>query len=325
MAIHNQQENQVEGGFSKEIDPGNLRMLLDTFQKDQYSYPEKSAIRELASNGIDAIREREVARSILTGKSKMEDHYVSIEGSEYKDSKFDTSYYNLNWLSTDPNIYITYKEGALLEKDKLIIRDNGIGLGGKRLLGYFQLGYSTKRLSRFGLGKFGMGAKSALSTGIPYYIVKNRYNGRETWWNVYPYQVEPVIPRFNMTTGEENRSFDIGNGTIAYYIPTDYYNGLEIIIDVKKHNKQKYIDAVKSQLLYFENIVFKLETANGIVEDIPVNAAILYEDDIMILSKNEFYTKPHILVNRVNYGKSDCRFRKQFLLKNWAKSKKAKA
>lgn len=305
MAIHNQEVNQVEGGFAKHIDDGAMRMLLDNFQKDQYSYPEKSTIRELASNAIDATREREVAISILSGKTKMEDHYVHIEGTEYKDSKFDPSYYDLKWLSPDPNIYITYKEGSALEKDEIIIRDNGIGLGGSRLLGYFSLAYSTKRLSRFGLGKFGMGAKSPLSTGVPYYVVKNRYNGRETWWTVYSYQVEPSVPKFDTKTGKENGSFDIGNGTVTYFIPTTEPNGLEVIINVKKHNKQKYIDAVKSQLLYFENIVFRIEAANKTVETIPVNSPILYEDDVMILSDNQFYTKPHILVNRVNYGLID--------------------
>lgn len=305
MAIHNQEINQVEGGFAKHIDDGAMRMLLDNFQKDQYSYPEKSTIRELASNAIDAIREREVAISILSGKTKMEDHYEHLEGTEYKDSKFDPSYYNLDWLSPDPNIYITYKEGSVLEKDKIIVRDNGIGLGGSRLLGYFSLAYSTKRLSRFGLGKFGMGAKSPLSTGVPYYVVKNRYNGRETWWTVYSYQVEPSVPKFNTETGEENGSFDIGNGTVTHFLTTTKYNGLEVIIDVKKHNKQKYIDAIKSQLLYFENVVFRIEAANGTVENVPVNSPILYEDDVMILSDNQFYTKPHILVNRVNYGLID--------------------
>ena len=218
MAIHDQQIQEVSSGFSKQIDEGAMRMLLDNFQKDQYSYPEKSTIRELVSNGIDAIRERDVATSILSGKSKVEDHYVVREGPEYKDSKFDPDYYDLRWLSQDPYVYITYKEGSQIEKDKIIIRDNGVGLGGKRLLGYFSLAYSTKRLSTFGLGKFGMGAKAALSTGVPYYVVKNRYNGVETWWNVYSYQVEPSVPRFNVKTGQENPKMTLENGWVVYYM-----------------------------------------------------------------------------------------------------------
>lgn len=305
MAIHEVQTNRVEGGFVKQIDEGSMRMVLDNLQKTQYSHPEKSTIRELASNGIDAIRERDIARSILTGKSKMEDHFVVREGSEYKDSYFNPDYYDLRWLGSDPVVYIRYVEGSALEKDKVIITDNGVGLGGDRLVGYFKLAYSTKRLSRFGLGKYGIGAKAALSTGAAFYMVKNRYNGKETWWNVYSYQVEPVIPKFDLNTGKENPVMDLANGTKCYYRDTNQPNGLEVILEVKKHHKQKYIDAVKSQLLYFENVSFKVEAHNGVVEPIAVKANILYEDDIMILSDNQMYSKPHILINRVNYGNVD--------------------
>jgi hypothetical protein len=312
MAIHTQQANQVEGGFQKTIDEGSMRMVLDNLQRTQYQYPYKSTVRELVSNSIDAIRERETALSILTGKTKVEDHFVVIEGSEYKDSKFDPSYYDQQWLSDDPTIYITYKEGSMLEKDRLIIRDNGVGLAGKRLVGYFSLAFSTKRLSKFGLGKYGIGAKAALSTGAPYYTVKNRHNGKETWWNVYPYQVEPIIPRWDMPSPSirgdipaENPLMTLENGSTCYYKNTSEKNGLEIILEVKKHHKQQYIDAVKSQLLYFDNILFRIEAANGVIDTIPVKADVLYEDEIMILSDNKMYSKPHILINRVNYGNID--------------------
>jgi hypothetical protein len=309
MAIHEQQTQQIEGGFVKKIDEESQELLLDMFQKLQYSYPEKSTVRELVSNAIDATREREMARKILNGDAKIEDYYVDKEGSEYKDSHFDPLYYDTTRLSTDPNIYITYKEGSALEKDTLIIRDNGVGLGGSRLIGYFCLGYSTKRLSGVGLGKFGIGAKAALSTGVPFYLVKNRYNGRETWWNVASHKVQPTVPRFDMKTEQEYPLITIegkdGTSITTHYIPTSEPNGLQIEVEVKKHHKQKYIDAVKSQLLYFDNIVFTVENFDGRTENIAVTAPILYEDNVMILSKNEYYSKPHILVNRVNYGLID--------------------
>lgn len=305
MAIHTQQVNQIEGGFAKEIDKGSERMVFDNLQRTQYSYPEKSTVRELTSNGIDSIRERDIAISIISGKSTIADHYVVLEGDEYKDSYFDHMYYDPQWLSDDPNVYITYKEGSMLEKDKIIIRDNGVGLWGKRLEGYFKLAWSSKRLSRFGLGKFGIGAKAPLSTGVPYYKVITRYNGREMIFDVYSYQVVPTVPRLNMQTGQENPSLTLSNGAQCYYQPTTEKNGLEIILETKKHHKQRYIDAVKSQLLYFQNIVFKLEASNGVVEQVEVSAKILYEDDIMILSDNKLYSKPHILINKVNYGNID--------------------
>src|SRR4051812_31025352 len=101
MAIHEVQVTQIEGGFTKKIDKDSERMIFDNLQKTQYSHPEKSTVRELASNGIDATRERDIARSILTGKSKVEDHFVQREGSEYSNSQFDPVYYNLKWLSDE--------------------------------------------------------------------------------------------------------------------------------------------------------------------------------------------------------------------------------
>lgn len=313
MAIHDQQQlNYSDGGFQKNISEGSLRMVLDNLQVTQYHYPQKSAVRELASNAIDAVRERNLARKIILGQEKVEDHYVQKEGPEYADSAFNPAYYNLDWLSNDDNIYITYVEGSLKEKPKIIIKDYGVGLGGKRLVGYFDLAYSTKRLSKFGLGKYGIGAKAALSTGAPFYTVKNRYNGKETHFDVYSYQVQPITPKFDLNTGETNPVTFLDNEqrTPIYYVETQEKNGLEVIIQTKIHQKQQYIDAVKSQLLYFDNVVFQVQNADGTVETIPVKANILYEDAIMILSDNTLYAKPHILINRVNYGKSYCRFKR---------------
>lgn len=305
MAILAPQIDQIEGGFVKEIDEGSMRMIFENMQKTQYSYPYKSTVRELASNAIDAIREREIALSILAGKTRVEDHYVFLEGDEYKASKFDPNYYDPQWLSKDPNVYIIYEEGGPLDKDKIIIRDHGVGLWGDRLVGYFKLSYSTKRLSRFGLGKYGIGAKAPLSTGNPFFTVINRYNGRELRFDIYLNKLVSTTPRFDMATGKENPMLVMNNGFKCYYTRTEEKNGLEVIVTAKKHHKQQYIDAVKSQLLYFDNVVFKIISHDGRVEQIPVKADILYEDDIMILSDNKMYTKPHLLINRVNYGNID--------------------
>lgn len=312
MAIHTEEISQVQaGGFKKTFDTGSEKMIFDSLQRLQYQYPYKSTVRELASNCIDAISERDIARLILTGKTSVEEHYVKLEGTQYKDSYFDPSYYDLSWLSDDPNVYITYEEGTATSKDRIIIKDNGVGLWGDRLMGYFKLAYSTKRLSRFGLGKFGMGAKAALSTNVPSYTVVNRYNGKEMWFTVYAYQVVPAVPKF-AEDGSTNKSFvlttdDNDNPVHCYYLDTTEKNGIEVQIDSKKHNKPIYADSVRSQLLYFDNVQFKLVQADGRVDKIPVKANIVYEDNIMVLSDNELYNKPHILINRVNYGNIDFR------------------
>ncbi len=139
MAIHIQETNQLEKGHLKTIDESGIMMIFDTLQKYQYAFPIKSTVRELLSNAIDSISEKKVAKEILTGKAKIEDYFVDIQGDLYKDSKFDAEYYDLKWLSGNDKVSMTYIVGSVMERDKVIFEDHGVGLAGKRLEGYFKL------------------------------------------------------------------------------------------------------------------------------------------------------------------------------------------
>lgn len=300
MAILEQQTTEIEGGFEKKIEEGSMGLMMDILQKYQYQFPIKSSIRELASNGLDSIAEREVAKKILTGKNKVSDFYEEKEGSLYKDSKFDPEYYDLKYLSDDPNVYITYHVGSGVEKDKVTIEDNGVGLGLYRLSSYFNLGYSTKRLSKLPLGKFGLGNKSPLSIN-DYYTVESRYNGYLFRFNIYSGKVESLIPKYDLQSGTQNPSFTLPNGVTLHALSTDKKNGVTITIDAKKHHKSEYEEAVKSQLAYFSNIKLAIEV-NGVKTDVPFQAKVLYEDEYILLSDSTYFSKPHLLLNKVNYG-----------------------
>jgi hypothetical protein len=300
MAILEQQTTEISGGFNKEIESGAMSLMMDILQKYQYQFPVKSSIRELASNGLDSISEREVAKKILSGQNQVSDFFEEREGDLYKDSKFDPDYYDLKYLSTDPNIYITYHVGSGVEKDKVTIKDNGVGLGKYRLEKYFNLGYSSKRLSKLPLGKFGLGNKSPLSIN-DYYTVESRYNGYLFRFNIYSGKVESLIPKFDLATGNQNIAFTMSNGVELYALKTEEKNGVTVTIEAKKHHKAEYEDAVKSQLAYFPNIKFAIET-DGKLHNVPFQANILYEDDYILLSDSTYFSKPHILLNKVNYG-----------------------
>lgn len=163
MAIHTEQEVQISGGFTKEIEASSMHMMLDILQKYQYQYPIKSSVRELVSNGLDAISEREIAKSILLGEKTVEEFYAEKEGAIYNDSKFDKDYYDLQHFSNDPKVTIYYHEGKGMDKDYVEIIDNGVGLGGRRLEKYFSLGFSSKRLNKYSLGKFGLNITGAIA------------------------------------------------------------------------------------------------------------------------------------------------------------------
>lgn len=164
MAIHTESQIEISGGFEKQIESSAMGMMLDILQKFQYQYPIKSIIRELVSNGLDAIKERDVAIDILNGKSKVEDYYLDRDGAIYQDSRFNPDYYQPEYLSDKSQVFIDYYANSSSEKDYITIRDNGVGLGGQRLQKYFSLGYSTKRLNKAQIGKFGINIPVPLSS-----------------------------------------------------------------------------------------------------------------------------------------------------------------
>jgi len=305
MAIHLQESSNLQKGHLKTIDESGIRMIFDTLQKYQYSFPIKSTVRELLSNAVDSVSEKKAAIDILTGKAKVEDYFVELEGDLYKDSKFEPDYYDLNWLHPDNAVTMTYYVGSAFAKDKVVFRDHGVGLGGKRLEGYFKLAFSTKRLSKLPLGKFGLGAKSPLSVGIDFYTMESRYNGKLFRFNIYSSKVDSIIPEVNMITGEPNPFILFNAGTEdeykVNYLLTEEKNSVTVTLEAKKHHKQQYIDAVKSQMLYFGGMQIRVDTG-GVIEDVPYKANILYEDDLIVLSDNNYYSKPHLLLNKVNYG-----------------------
>ncbi len=311
MAVIEKHEIKSSQGIKKEIDKNSTTLALDILQRGLYAFPIQSCIRELASNAYDAIKERDVAKSILSNKTKIEDHFDTTKDEDgiYTDSGFDASYFDEKWLSDDPNVFLYYEEGK--QKDILRVVDNGVGLGKKRLVGYFQLNYSTKRKNKDALGKWGLGSKVALALGVDSFRVITRYNGKKFKFDVFLDKVESVIPKFGDNGLNEavllKEKTDTQEEYIAYCEDTTEKNGLELIVEIKKHNKQKFFEAIESQLMYMPNIKFMYREENRMThEHRDVMAEILYKDKDIVLSKSTVYNKPHILLGTgdalINYG-----------------------
>lgn len=310
MALIADEIQEIKQGILKVVDKGAEKMLMAWSQRDQYQYPVKSSIREIVCNGLDAIQEREIAKSILTGKTKVEDHFVEKEDKDglLRHSKFDASYYNLDYLSDDSNVYITYYEGKEMSKDRIEIKEYGIGLWGQRLYNYWQIGSSTKRLSKTLIGRYGVGNKSPLAVN-DCFQTDTVYNGRKAKFLVYMETVQSIVPKFNLETGKENEKHSVvqADGSLYefYTEETNEKNGLTVIIECKKHQREQFLDAVQQQLLYFQNIKLSIHNANGNVENKEVASPVLYEDSKIVITDNDYYCKPHIVVNGVNYGYID--------------------
>jgi len=320
MALVDDKYVESTDGIKKTIDKGSMSMALDILQRGLYAHPIQSTVRELASNGYDAIKERDVAKSIILGESPIEDHFdvTKIDGI-FHASGWDPTYFDLAWLSTDPFCYLYYEEGP--QKDVLRFVDHGVGLGKTRLVNYFMLNWSSKRSNKDAIGKYGLGSKVALSLGVDSFRVITKYNGRKFKFDVFLDKVESIIPKYT-TKGVANEPFilvpektiindegetEIVPAYIAYCEATTDKNGVEIQIEVKKHNKKLFFEAIETQLMYMPNIKF-LHRAEGTTthKEKDIAAKVLYRDANVILSESTVFDKPHLLLGTgnalINYG-----------------------
>ena len=295
-------------GIAKRINKGAEKMVFDILQSTQYSTPIPSTIRELVTNACDSQREKEMAIEILKGEKKEEDYYIRRDGEQYADSNFDSTYYDLNCLSQDNNdvvIKYTKKEGVGF-CDKIEVIDYGVGIGGRRLEGVLELGYSTKRNTSQNFGAFGLGAKVALSTGADFYTIETVHNGKRFKCNCYPYKTDFMIPKFNP-------SIEFSDGAQVHYEPTTDKNHTIITVGVKKHNRNRIEEAIEDQLNYLGNVKFLLEE-DGHEHERTIQSTIVHNSTHIIVSNSYTYSKPHIVIVKeegaltgINYGYVDFR------------------
>jgi len=285
-------------GFEKKIDDGAKNMVFDILQSTQYQKPEESTIRELTSNAVDSQKEKEIALKILQGEAKVEDYYIERTGDKYKDSNFDADYYDINHLDLVNNqVQLTYNEHQGTGYcDRFTIKDYGVGIGDSRLEGVLSLGYSTKRNSKAALGAWGLGAKVALSLRGDYYAITTVHNGRKFKAHCYAYKTDFLVSKFNMETEEENQFIEFSDGTKVYYEETNEKNFTEVTVLAKRHHRNKFMQGVKSQLLYFDNVEFNYVYEDGTVNDIEFLADVMYNSKNIIISDNNQFSKPHIVI-----------------------------
>tara|TARA_R110001583_G_scaffold4211_4_gene24755 strand:- start:3279 stop:6035 length:2757 start_codon:yes stop_codon:yes gene_type:complete len=302
-------------GIAKKINKGAEKMVFDILQSTQYSMPVQSTIRELVTNACDSQREKEVAIEILMGQKKVEDYYIERHGAQYEDSNFDINYYNRDHLDTASEIDLVYtKNEGVGYCDTFAVTDYGVGIGARRLEGILELGYSTKRNTSENFGAFGLGAKAALSTGVDFYTIETVYNGMRFKCNCYNYKTDFIIPAFNVKTGQQNPFVTFSDGTKVHYVTTDSTNQTTVSFGVKKHNRNKFEEAIEEQLMYFDNVNFKTVDSedDNYTRNIPFKADILYNSKNLIVSDSHYYSKPHIVLVKdkdsatgINYGHID--------------------
>jgi len=301
-----EQINNGDVGIKKEIDEGAIDLVFQAIQEDMYSYPIKSFVRETISNGLDAVTERNIALKILDGEPEENYYEQRQDGKLLKDSGFNVEYYDRDYLSSRDFIDVKYKEGN--NRDTISVTDRGVGLGGSRLKGFFKLGFSSKRNMKDVIGKFGAGAKAGLATGVEFFTMETTYEGYRTKFMIYKTDYEPVT--MEKSDGKEERwTVQMANGETQvrsiFWEPTIESNGVTITLEVKKHNSQAFISAVKEQFLYFKDRVrftYPQGYYDKTVKTEMLNANPYYESDNIIIPESSPYYAPHILVDGICYG-----------------------
>lgn len=104
-----------------------------------------------------------------------------------------------------------------------------------------------------------------------------------------------MIGEFNLDTGLPNIA-NIKGDEVIYGEPYEGTNFTEFEIPVLKTSKQQYIDACKKQLLYMKDIRLIVDNCNGHTYEENFLAPPFYNSSNIILSDNNYYSKPHIVV-----------------------------
>lgn len=160
------------------------------------------------------------------------------------------------------------------------VEDFGIGLDAddvKNIISKY--GKSTKRNSNTELGMMGLGFKAPLAYSDSFYFVC-RKNGVER--------------KYMMYEGEDTNTIDL-----LHEAPTFENNGVKIIIPVKYNDRHDFIDKIKEQLAYFENVYFNITSSlyNGSID----NDFIIHRSTHFQFSELASDKKMHICLDNVYY------------------------
>jgi hypothetical protein len=290
-------------GIMKEIDDGALDLIFAGYQEDMYAHPIESFIRESISNGLDANVEKNIFKKISKGKPVEDFYRQKQDGQLLKDSEYDPSYYDTKHTSKNNVVSVRYMDGN--PRDTVTITDQGVGLGGKRLQGFFKLGYSSKRNMKAVIGKFGAGAKAALSTGVEYFTMHTTYMGYTTSFMILSRDYDPITPESELGKTEV-WTVKLINGEIEdrkiHWTKTNEPNGVTIEMEVKKHNKDAYLAAVRNQFQYFGGKVTLEHNEDNTRVFNTLSERPLYESKALLIPKYSTYNSPHILVDGIAYG-----------------------
>ena len=160
------------------------------------------------------------------------------------------------------------------------VEDFGTGLDDEEVDTVIALyGKSTKRDTNEELGLWGIGFKSPLSYTSSFYFT-TRKDGMER--------------KYMMYEGEENNKIDL-----LYEAETDKPNGTKVVVPVKYSDKYEFVNKMREQLAYFENVYFDVNVpGNGYIK----NDFSIHRNDLFQISEMTTDKYMHICLDNVYYS-----------------------
>lgn len=157
---------------------------------------------------------------------------------------------------------------------ELSIEDFGSGLDDNDVENIIsKYGKSTKRTEANSLGMMGLGFKSPLAYSSSFYFIC-RKNGMER--------------KYMMYEGEDVNTIDL-----LFETTTKGPNGVKIIIPVKYEDRYSFVEKIREQLAYFENVYFNVEEIS--------NDFLIHRSDIFQFSELNQDDNLHICLDNVYY------------------------
>jgi hypothetical protein len=130
--------------------------------------------------------------------------------------------------------------------------------------------------------------------------------------NCYNYKTDFIIPAFNVKTGMQNQFITFSDGTKVYYEYSNEVNQTTVSFGVKRHNRNKFEEAIEEQLMYFDNVNFKIIDEDEYPRDVNFKTEVLYNSKNIIVGDSYYFSKPHIVLVKdkeastgINYGYID--------------------
>jgi rRNA-processing protein FCF1 len=179
----------------------------------------------------------------------------------------------------DEPIIVSFKRNSQADTYEFAVEDFGIGLDADDVVNIIsKYGKSTKRDSNTELGMMGLGFKAPLAYSSSFYFVARK---------------DFMERKYMMYEGEDTNSIDL-----LYEKPTAEPNGVKVIVPVTYYDRYNFVNKIKEQLAYFDNVYFDVEPMGSynVPNDFTIHRAEHFQYS-QIATNNDM----HLCLDNVSY------------------------